>query len=73
MIYILYYDSMQDMNSYKMNEKVELPKDSLAKNINIGDTDVGKDEDGNEEIPFIVKFKNYFPSKDGIYLFVVMK
>jgi hypothetical protein len=64
---------LQDLNSYKIKEKIELPKDSLAKNINIGDTVFGKDEDGDEEIPYTVKLKNYFPSTDKIYLFVVMK
>jgi hypothetical protein len=73
MIYILYYASLQDMSIYKMEYKIELPNDSLAKNINIGDKVFGTvvdDDDDDEAFPYIVKHKNYFPIKDEIYLFV---
>jgi hypothetical protein len=71
MIYILYYASLQDMSIYKMEYKIELPNDSLAKNINIGDKVFGTvDDDDDEACAYIVKHKNYFPIKDEIYLFV---
>lgn len=69
MIIILYYNNSQDMNNYKMKYKIELPNDSLAKNINVGDQITGKDDDEDETV-YTVKLKQYSPDKDNIYFYV---
>ena len=58
MINILYYASLQDLNSYKIKEKIELPKDSLAKNINTGDFDEFKTQYMLQPLQIGKTFKN---------------
>lgn len=70
MITILYYNNLQDMSVYKIKYKIELPSDSLAKNMNVGDQIIGKDEDDEEEMVYTVKTKQYSPTTDNMYLYV---
>ena len=69
MIIILYYNNSRDMNNYKIKYEIELPNDSLAKEMNVGDSIMGKDDEG-DDMAYTVKLKQYSPDKDNIYLYV---